>query len=84
MRLLKAGSGTGAVVSPVINITQERINCGTICEAYYVTGTSVTLYASATPGSTFAGWSGGGCTGTGDCTVTLSSDTDVTATFTSP
>lgn len=84
LRLLKAGSGTGAVVSPVINITQERINCGTICEAYYVTGTSVTLYASATPGSTFAGWSGGGCTGTGDCTVTLSSDTDVTATFTSP
>ena len=84
LRLIKAGSGTGAVVSPALFVTPERINCGTVCEAYYVTGTIVTLYASASPGSTFAGWSGGGCTGTGDCTVTLSSDTDVTATFTSP
>jgi len=30
----------------------------------------------------FAGWSGGGCSGTKDCTVTLNSDTTVTATFT--
>ena len=84
LRLIKTGSGTGAVLSPALTVTSERINCGTVCEAYYVTGTIVTLYASASPGSTFAGWSGGGCSGTGDCTVTLGSDTDVTATFTSP
>ena len=84
LKVTKAGSGEGAVVSALFFKSPERINCGTVCEAYYVTGTIVTLYASASPGSTFAGWSGGGCTGTGDCTVTLGSDTDVTATFTSP
>ncbi len=38
----------------------------------------------ATGGSTFTGWSGGGCSGTGTCQVTLNSDTTVTATFTDP
>jgi hypothetical protein len=41
----------------------------------------VTLTATPTEGSTFAGWSGGGCSGTGTCQLTLSSDQDVTATF---
>ena len=40
------------------------------------------LTATADPGSTFAGWSGGGCSGTATCTVTMNSDTAVTATFT--
>src|SRR5207245_7317616 len=31
--------------------------------------------------SIFTGWSGGGCTGTGSCTVTLSAATTVSATF---
>jgi hypothetical protein len=31
--------------------------------------------------STFAGWSGGGCTGTGTCTVTMTAAQNVTATF---
>lgn len=86
LKVTRAGSGEGAVVSTLLFMSPERINClaGGICEAYYATGTSVTLWASASPGSTFTGWSGGGCSGTGDCTVTLSSDTDVTATFTSP
>jgi beta-lactam-binding protein with PASTA domain len=38
--------------------------------------------ATADPGSTFTGWSGGGCSGTSNCVVTLNSDTAVTATFT--
>ena len=42
-------------------------------------GRSVTLTATPGAGSTFTGWSGGGCTGTGACTVTM--DQDVTATF---
>ena len=29
----------------------------------------------------FVGWSGGGCSGTGDCVVTLGANTTVTATF---
>lgn len=42
----------------------------------------MTLTATADSGSTFDGWSGGGCSGTGTCIVTLSSDTAVTASFT--
>lgn len=35
----------------------------------------------AANGSTFAGWSGGGCGGIDGCTLTLSADTTVTASF---
>ncbi len=42
----------------------------------------MTLTATATAGSIFAGWSGGGCSGTGTCTVTMNADAAVTATFT--
>jgi hypothetical protein len=41
----------------------------------------VTLSAMANGGSFFAGWSGGGCSGGGQCHVTLGADTTVTATF---
>src|SRR5207245_3663496 len=44
--------------------------------------TVVTLTATPAAGSTFSGWSGGGCSGTGTCTVTMSAATTVTATFT--
>jgi Divergent InlB B-repeat domain len=67
----KAGTGSGSVTCN-----------GGACAASYADGTKVTLGASAASGSTFAGWSGGGCSGTGPCTVTMSADTTVTATFT--
>jgi hypothetical protein len=41
----------------------------------------VTLTAAAAQGSTFTGWSGGGCSGTGTCQVTMDADKAVTATF---
>jgi hypothetical protein len=41
----------------------------------------VVLVANPAPGSTFAGWSGGGCSGTGRCQLAVNSDTNVTATF---
>jgi hypothetical protein len=62
----------------------ERIFCGNLCEAYFGNGTIVALGATANAGSTFAGWSGGGCSGTGTCLVTLTADTNITATFTTP
>jgi len=49
--------------------------------ASYPFGTKVTLAASSDGGSTFSGWSGGGCSGTGSCTLTIEVDTAVTATF---
>src|SRR6185437_11654115 len=42
---------------------------------------SVTLTASADPGSTFAGWSGAGCSGTLTCQVSMDNDSAVVATF---
>src|SRR5215475_6737024 len=71
------GTGSGVVIS-----TQAGILCGTTCSATYGSGTGVTLTATPATGSTFAGWSGGGCTGTGTCTVTVTAPTTVTATFT--
>lgn len=48
----------------------------------YANGTVVILTATPATGSTFGGWSGGGCSGTGTCTLTVTASTTVTATFT--
>ena len=72
----KNGTGTGTVTS-----APAGINCGATCSAPFTTGTVVTLTASPAAGSTFAGWSGGGCSGTGTCVVTMNAATSVTATF---
>jgi len=71
-----SGNGSGSVSSSPAGIT-----CGTTCSASFVNGTAVTLTATPNAGSTFGGWSGGGCSGTGTCSVTLTSNTSVTATF---
>ena len=44
-------------------------------------GGKVTLSASSNPKYVFAGWSGGGCSGAGTCTVTLNSSTTIIGTF---
>jgi hypothetical protein len=69
----KTGNGT-------ITSTTPGINCGTACSFNFVAGTAVTLKATPDAGFAFAGWSGG-CTGTADCKITLSSNTTVTANF---
>jgi Divergent InlB B-repeat domain len=72
-----SGKGSSVTSSPPgIN------NCTATCSATYTSGTEVTLTATAASGSVFAGWSGGGCQGTGACKVTLTTaDVRVTATF---
>jgi hypothetical protein len=74
----EAGTGSGTVTS-----VPSGISCPTTCSASFASGTQVTLTASAATGSTFAGWSGGGCTGTGTCVVTVTAATAVTAMFNS-
>jgi hypothetical protein len=74
-----AGSGSGTVAS-----TPPSISCPGACSASFASGTSVTLTETPTAGSTFAGWSGGGCAGTSGCTVTMIAAQSVTATFNAP
>jgi hypothetical protein len=78
----KAGNGSGYVTS-----TPAGISCGPNClqDTYdYDAGTEVTLAADPTGGASFGGWSGGGCSGTGTCTVTMSQARTVTASFNYP
>lgn len=74
LTVTKNGSGAGTVVS-----TPAGVDCGSTCQAVFGNGTSAVLIATAASGSTFAGWSGGNCTGTETCTV--SAEATVTATF---
>ncbi len=75
--VIPAGTGSGTVTS-----SPAGISCGADCNEAYASGTVVTLTAAPAVGSTFTGWSGGGCSGTGTCVVTVSSAVSVTATFT--
>ena len=64
LTVVKAGDGTGTVTNYGF-----PMNCsGSTCtQTYTPPGSSVDLNAAAAPGSVFAGWSGGPCTGTGPC-----------------
>ena len=44
-------------------------------------GTQLTVTATANTGYQFTGWTGGGCSGTGTCSLTMTGDTTVTASF---
>lgn len=74
----KTGTGSGTVA-----INPGGISCGSTCSASYESGSSVTLSATSLLGSRFdPGWSGGSCSGTATCSVTMNSNIAVTATFT--
>jgi IPT/TIG domain/Divergent InlB B-repeat domain len=76
------------VVKHKLTITKGGAGSGTVqcdggaCSAEYTVGTGVTLTGLPDSGSTFAGWSGGGCAGAGPCKVVIgASDVTVGATF---
>ena len=70
-------SGPGTVTS-----SPAGISCGATCSAPFAAGTSVVLTAAPSGVATFSGWSGGGCSGTGTCTTTVSGASTVSAAFT--
>jgi phosphodiesterase/alkaline phosphatase D-like protein len=79
LNLTKTGIGKGTISS-----APAGIDCGASCSFDFEENTQVTLTAMPAVGSQFAGWSGGGCSGTGTCTVTLTAQTAVTAEFRQP
>ncbi|HJU36102.1 MAG TPA: PASTA domain-containing protein [Gaiellaceae bacterium] len=71
----KLGARTGTVVS-----RPAGIKCGSRCSHSYTVGSSVRLIARSGKGWGFAGWSGV-CTGKSACTVPLTADRSVRASF---
>src|SRR5256886_10918301 len=77
--VIPAGTGSGSVTSSPAGIT-----CGTTCSASFPVGTMITLTATPATGSTFTGWSGGGCSGTPAPAVRLSAAPIGTGALTPP
>jgi len=75
LTITKSGTGSGTVTSSV-----GGINCGASCSGDFAQGSSVMLTASASSGSTFAGWSGA-CAGMSSCIVTIDAARTATARF---
>ena len=79
LTIAEPGGGSGTVTS-----TPAALSCSTgsgVCSALFDDDKTVTLTALPAAGSNFAGFSGG-CQATGTtCTITLTADTSVTATF---
>jgi hypothetical protein len=57
------------------------ISCPSACSHTFADGTAVTLTASPASDSTFAGWSGGGCSSARTCQLTIGADTALRASF---
>jgi hypothetical protein len=79
LQLTKSGTRYGTVTS-----TPSGLTCGTSCSsatATFKTGQSVVLTAKAVAGRRFSSWSGA-CSGTSStCTIVLTANASVTATF---
>jgi outer membrane protein assembly factor BamB len=78
LTVVKSGTGNGTIIG-----LPPRIDCGETCSTPFSTGTVVTLTAAPETGSTFVGWSGG-CTGSGECSLLMTENISVTASFTGP
>jgi uncharacterized repeat protein (TIGR01451 family) len=77
LTVTKPGMGSGTVTS-----TPAGINCGASCSGQFGNGGPMRLTATPAVGSDFAGWTGGGCAGTGLCTFVVNGAKTITATFT--
>jgi len=80
LALTKTGPGQGIVKSHPAGVLCSYA-CGALTASFYE-GDEVLLEVSKLgKGSAFAGWSGGGCSGTGTCTVTMDGAKSVEAEF---
>jgi cysteine-rich repeat protein len=74
------GTGDGRVT---VSDGTNTFVCLTDCTHDFLSGASMTLFATAEPNSDFTGWSGPGpCTGVAHCNFTMTVPTTVDATFT--
>ena len=76
LTIAKEGTGSGTVTS-----SPDGIACGDTCTYDFAESALITLTATAASGSVFTGWTGGGCTGTDTCQVSLDDALTVTANF---
>lgn len=87
LQVTKNGTGTGTVTSTSTPTQANQINCGATCTVGFAEKTVVTLKAvpDASTKAIIGGWSGGGCSGTGDsCNVLMDAAKQVTVTFNKP
>lgn len=79
------GDGAGSVISQPLGISCT-VSGGTTspdgCGADIDEGTAGSLSATPGSGSAFSGWSGGGCSGSGACVITMDQARTITAAFT--
>jgi len=75
LTVTKTGDGSGSIISnPAV------IDCGENCNEDFISGTTITLTATPSVNSVFAGWSGG-CGGTENCIVTINNNIAISAVF---
>ena len=75
LSMTPTGDGAGRITS-----SPDGFNCSVACSAPLAAGAALTLHAIPDSNSDFLGWSGG-CSGTGDCPVTMDAAKSVTALF---
>jgi hypothetical protein len=76
LSVFSIGQGFGTVTS-----NDGQINCGWTCSGLYAPGLSVTLTATPDSGASFSGWSGCDSSAANVCTVVVTANRIVTASF---
>jgi hypothetical protein len=76
LAVTRTGSGKGKVTS-----IPTGINCGNTCTNSFESGAVITLTATANSGSAFSGWTGCPSASGTSCSIALTSDLTVTASF---
>ena len=81
LTIVRAGSAERGAVTSTVGIACGVPGASEVCSVEVTAGATVTVTRSVPEAVVFTGWSGGGCAGTGDCVLTITEDTTVTATF---